>query len=66
MFELCKITQLREQLREYLWHIQGPQDVIVGNSKATPKAKNVKNTKTVKAASVANTSSVENKEKTTR
>ena len=45
-------------------HIQGPQDVIVRNSKETPKAKNVKTTKIVKASIVANTSSVENKEKT--
>ena len=63
IFELCKITQLREQLLESLEHIQGPQDVIVGNSKATPKVKNEKTTKTVKASSVVNTSSVENKEK---
>jgi hypothetical protein len=65
VFELCKITQLREQLRESLQHIQIPQDVIVGDSKVTPKLKNVKTTKIVKASSVANTSSVENKEKTT-
>ena len=39
VFELCKITQLREQLREVLQHIQGPQDVLVGNSKVTPKGK---------------------------
>ena len=39
--------------------------MIVGNSKATPKVKNVKATKIVKALSVANTSSVESKEKTT-
>ena len=65
MFELCKITQLREQLREYLQHIQGPQDVVVGNSKVTPKEKNVKTTKVVKSSSVANTSSMENKENTT-
>ena len=39
--------------------------MIVGNSKATPKVKNVKTTKTVKASSVANTSSVERKEKKT-
>ena len=39
--------------------------MIVGNSKVTPKEKNVKTTKTVKASSVANTSSVENKEKKT-
>jgi hypothetical protein len=31
----------------------------------TPKAKNVKTTKTIKASNVTNTSSVENKEKTT-
>ena len=37
VFELRKITQLREKLREDLQHIQGPQDVIVSNSKATPK-----------------------------
>ena len=64
VFELCKITQLREQLRESLQHIQGPQDVIVGNSKVAPKEKNVKATKIVKTSSVANTSSMENKEKT--
>ena len=39
--------------------------MIVGNSKETPKEKNVKTTKIVKALSVANTSIVENKEKTT-
>ena len=38
--------------------------MIVGNSKVTPKVKNVKNIKTIKGSSVANTSSVENKEKT--
>ena len=64
VFQLCKITQLREQLREYLQHIQGSQDVVVGNSKATPKEQNVKTTKIVKSSSVANTSSMENKEKT--
>ena len=37
VFELCKITQLREQLRDALQHIQGPQDVVIGNSKAAPK-----------------------------
>jgi hypothetical protein len=63
VFELCKITQLREQLREDLQHKQGPQDVVIGNSKATPKEKNVKTTKIVKTSSVANTSSMENKEK---
>ena len=65
IFELCKITQLREKLWESLKHIQGPQDVIVGNLKATQKGKNMKATKTVKASSVANTSSVESKDKTT-
>ena len=38
--------------------------MVVGNSKETPKEKNVKTTKTVKASSVVNTSSVEIKEKT--
>ena len=66
IFEICKITQLREQLREALQHIQVPQDVVVGNSKATPKEKDVKTAKTFKASSVANTSSMENKEKTTK
>lgn len=56
---------MREQLREALQHIQGPEDVIVGNSKAAPKEKNVKTTKIVKTSSVANTSRMENKEKTT-
>ena len=65
IFELCKITHLREQLREALQHIQGPQAVIIGNSKTTPKEKNVKTTKKVKASSAANTSSMENKEKIT-
>ena len=55
VFELCKITQLREQLREVLQHIQGPQDVLVGNSKVTPKGKSIKATKTFKASSVTNT-----------
>ena len=64
VFELCKITQLREQLREALQNIQGPQDVVVGNSKATLKGKHTKATKTVKASSVTNTSNVEGKEKT--
>jgi hypothetical protein len=65
MLELCKITQLREQLREALQHIQGPQDVVVGNLQATQKGKNKKDTKTVKSSSVTSTSNVENKEKTT-
>ena len=29
IFEICKITQLREQLQELLQHIQGPHDVVV-------------------------------------
>ena len=64
IFKLCKITQLRKQLSEALQHIQGPEDVVVGNSKVTPKEKNVKTTKIVKTSSVANTSSMEKKEKT--
>ena len=39
--------------------------MVVSNSKATPKEKDVKTTKTIKASSVANTSSMENKDKTT-
>ena len=39
--------------------------MVVGNSKAEPKEKNVKTTKIVKSSSVTNTSSMENKEKTT-
>ena len=65
VFELCKITQLREQLRDALKHIQGPQYVVIGNSKVEPKEKNVKTTKIVKRSSVTNTSNMENKEKTT-
>ena len=65
VFELCKITQLREQLRDALQNIQGPQDVVIGNLKATPKEKNVKTTKQVKTLSVAKNSSMENKKKTT-
>ena len=63
VFKLCKITQLREQLRDVLQHIQFPQNIIIGNSKATPKEKNVKTTKKIKNSSVANTSSTNNKEK---
>jgi hypothetical protein len=47
-----------------LQHIQGPQDVLVGNSKVTPKGKNIKATKTFKASSVTNTSNVEDNERT--
>ena len=65
VFELCKITQLREQLQEVLQHIQGPQHVLVGNSKVTPKGKSIKATKTFKALSVTNTSNVEDMERTT-
>ena len=61
VFKLCKITQLREQLRDALQHIQGPQDVAIGNSKAEPKEKNVKTTKIVKTSSDTNSSSMENK-----
>ena len=64
VFELCQITQLREQLRDALQHIQGPQDVVIGNSKAAPKEKNLKTTKIIKTSTVANTSSTKNKDKT--
>ena len=65
MFEVYKITQLREQLQDVLQHIQGPQDVLVGNSKVTPKGKSIKATKKFKALNVTNTSNVEDKERTT-
>ena len=61
MFELFKITQLRDQLQESLQHIQGAQDVAIGIKKATLKGKNGK----VNKSSVENTSSVKNKDKTT-
>ena len=64
VFELCKITQLREQLRDALQTIQGPQDVVISNAKMTLKEKNVKTTKAVKTSTGANTSSSDNKEKT--
>ena len=48
-----------------LQHIQSPHDVLVGNSKVTPKGKSIKATKTFKASSVTNTSNVEDKEITT-
>ena len=56
---------MREQLRYALQHIQGPEDVVVGKLKVTPKEKNVKTTKIVKTSSVEYTSIMENKEKTT-
>ena len=31
LFELCKITQLREYIRDALQHIQGIQYVVIGN-----------------------------------
>ena len=65
VFELCKITQLREQLQEALQHIHDPRDVVVGNSKVTQKGKSTKATKTVKATSVASTSCIEYEENTT-
>jgi hypothetical protein len=61
VFELCKITYLREQLRKYLTY--KAQDVAIGNSKATPKGKNTKTTKLSRTSCVTSTSSVENKEK---
>ena len=48
-----------------LQHIQGPQDVLVGNSKVTPKGKSIKDTVTFKASSITNTSNVEDMERTT-
>ena len=56
VFELCKITQLREKLHESFHHIQGSRDVMVGNTKETPKGENVKANKMTKTSTVANTS----------
>ena len=39
--------------------------MVVGNSKVTPKGESAKDTKEIKESSVTNTSSVENKEKST-
>ena len=64
VFKLCKITQLREKLHETLQHIQGPKDVSVGNTKVTPKGRNVKENKMTKTSSVTNTL-VDDKAKTT-
>lgn len=64
VFELCKITQLREQLHESLQHIQESQDVIVGNTKATSKGKHVKVNRMNKTSSVINTF-MDDKAKTT-
>ena len=63
VFELCKITKLREQLCEALKHIQGPKDVEMSNSKVTLKGKNIKATKSAKASSITSTSSVKNTQK---
>ena len=56
---------MREQLRDALQTIQGPQDVVISNTKATLKEKNVKTAKVVKTSTITNTSSSDNKEKTT-
>ena len=57
---------MRGQLRDSLQHIQGPQDVVIGNTKEAPNEKNVKTTKSVKTSIVTNTSNMENKENTTK
>jgi hypothetical protein len=64
MFELCKITQLKEQLHKYLQNIQGPYDVSVGNTKEALKGNNGKVNKSTELSSVPNTSSVNDKSKT--
>ena len=64
VFELCKITQLREQLHEALQNIQGSQDAMVVNKKVTPQGKNAKAKKMTKTSSVTNTSE-DDKVKTT-
>ena len=53
-------------MRDALQHIQGPQDVVISNTKATPKEKNVKTTKVVKTSTITNTSNSDNKEETTK
>ena len=58
------ITQLREKLCKSIQHIQGSQDLMVGNRKETPKGKHVKANKMTRTSSVANTS-VNGKAKTT-
>ena len=50
---------------EALQHIQGSHDALVGNTKEAFKGKNAKVNKSTKASSVANTSSINNKAKTT-
>ena len=64
VFELCKLTQLRKQLPEYIQHIQVSQDVTFRNTKVTHKGKNVKANKKTKNSSVTNTS-MDDKAKTT-
>ena len=64
VLELCKITQLRYQLCKDLQHIQGSNDVMVRNTKMTPKGKNVKSNKRTKTSSVVNRF-VDDKPKTT-
>jgi hypothetical protein len=66
VFQLCKITQLREKLREVLQHIQGPHDVLVGESKVTVNGKSINAIDTFKSLSVINTSNVKGEERTTR
>jgi hypothetical protein len=56
VFELCKIAQLSDQLREALQNIQGYQDAAVVNKKETPQGKNEKSKKMTKTSHVVNTS----------
>ena len=61
VFELCKITKLRELLQEALHYIKIPPDVSIGNLKMIFRGKNTKTTKSSKTTSVASTSSVKKK-----
>ena len=61
VYELCKITQLREQQHKDLQYIQAAQDAIVGNTKETFKGKNGKVNKSIEASSVANKTIVDKK-----
>lgn len=64
VFELCKITQLREKLHESLQQTQGSEDAKARKTKVTPRGENVKSNKTTKISSFTNTS-MDDKAKTT-
>ena len=55
VFELCEITQMRENLHEALQNIQGSQDTMIERKKVRPQGKNENVDKTTKNSSVVNT-----------